>query len=160
MGWLMQAPGTSRDASSLASYALGLACGTSSSFRLCLPELRLMRGHIVGPAVRCLYGCWAQPSGLLCHAGGSVTGAWVQILRAGWLVNAGAAFAVCTRPHRGVIYARSSPQALPAAALCRRCSVAGLITSQVPCSAVDHTPMRSHREDRALTALRCPHAYR
>ena len=67
----MQAPGTARDVSSLASYALGLACGTSSSFRLGLPEFRLMRGHIVGPAVCCLYECWAQPSGLLRHAGGS-----------------------------------------------------------------------------------------
>ena len=77
----MQASGATLKASSLASYALGLACGTSSSFRLGLPELQLMRGHIVGPAVRCLYECWAQPSGLLRHAGGSVTGAWVQILR-------------------------------------------------------------------------------
>ena len=31
----------------------------------------LMRGYIVGPAVRCLYGYWAQPSGLLRHAGGA-----------------------------------------------------------------------------------------
>ena len=68
----MQAPGTARDVSSLASYALGLACGTSSSFRLGLPEFQLMRGHIVGPAVRCLYECWAQPSGLLRHAGESL----------------------------------------------------------------------------------------
>lgn len=52
-------------------------------FVLLEPTFRLMRGHIVGPAVRCLYGCWAQPSGLLCLAGGSVTGAWVQILRSG-----------------------------------------------------------------------------
>ena len=51
-------------------------------FVLVGPALRLMRGHIVGPAVRCLYGCWAQPSGLLRHAGEAVTGAWVQILRA------------------------------------------------------------------------------
>jgi hypothetical protein len=36
------------------------------------PTLRLMRGHIVGPTVRCLYGCWAQPSGLLRHAGKSL----------------------------------------------------------------------------------------
>jgi hypothetical protein len=35
------------------------------------PTFRLMRGHILGPAVRCLSGCWAQPSGLLRHAGGS-----------------------------------------------------------------------------------------
>ena len=40
-------------------------------FVLVGPTFRLMRGHIVGPAVRCLYGCWAQPSGLLCLAGGS-----------------------------------------------------------------------------------------
>ena len=53
------------------------------------PTFRLMRGNIVGPAVRCLYECWAQPSGLLRHAGGSVTGAWLQILRAEWLVNEG-----------------------------------------------------------------------
>jgi len=77
----MQAGSASSRASSLASYALGLACGTSSSFRLGLPEFQLMRGHIVGPAVRCLHECWAQPAGLLRHAGGSVTGAWVQILR-------------------------------------------------------------------------------
>lgn len=28
-----------------------------------------MRGHILGPAFRCLSGCWAQPSGLLRHTG-------------------------------------------------------------------------------------------
>lgn len=54
----------------------------------------------------------------------------------------GAAFAVCALPHRGVIYTRSSPLALPAAVLRRPFSVAGLITSQVPCSAADHTPMQ------------------
>jgi len=54
-----------------------------TSFVLVGPTFRLMRGHIVGPAFRCLYGCWAQPSGLLCLAGGSVTGALVQILRSG-----------------------------------------------------------------------------
>ena len=53
----MQAGSASSRASSLASYTLGLACGTSSSFRLGLPEFQLMRGHIVGPTVRCLYGC-------------------------------------------------------------------------------------------------------
>ena len=36
------------------------------------PTFRLMRGHIVGPAFRCLSGCRAQPSGLLRHAGGSL----------------------------------------------------------------------------------------
>ena len=79
----LQAPGTARDVSSLASYALGLACGISSSFWLGLPVIRLMRGHILDPAVRCLYECRAQPSGLLRHAGGSLTGTWLPILRAG-----------------------------------------------------------------------------
>ncbi len=44
----LQAPGTARDVSSLASYALGLACGTSSSFRLGLPAPWPMRGDIDG----------------------------------------------------------------------------------------------------------------
>jgi hypothetical protein len=38
-----------------------------------LPETRPMRGDNRRPTVRCLYGCWAQPSGLLHHAGGSVS---------------------------------------------------------------------------------------
>ncbi len=49
-----QAPGTARDVSSLASYALGLACGVRLD--LVGPTFRLMRGHIVGPAFRCLLG--------------------------------------------------------------------------------------------------------
>ena len=32
---------------------------------------RPMRGHIVGPAVRCLSGYWAQPSGFLRRTGES-----------------------------------------------------------------------------------------
>jgi hypothetical protein len=42
---------------------------------------RLMRGHILGPAFRCLPGCWAQPSGLLRHAGGSLIYFMVVILK-------------------------------------------------------------------------------
>jgi hypothetical protein len=51
-----QAGGATLQASSLASYALGLACSTSSSFRVGLPEFRPMRGHILGSTVRCLSG--------------------------------------------------------------------------------------------------------
>jgi len=42
-------------------------------FVLVEPTFRLMRGHIVGPTVRCLSWYWAQPSGLLRHAGESVS---------------------------------------------------------------------------------------
>ena len=37
------------------------------------PTFRLMRGYIVGPAFRCLSGYWAEPSGLLRHADGSLS---------------------------------------------------------------------------------------
>ncbi|VVN67827.1 hypothetical protein PS726_00209 [Pseudomonas fluorescens] len=43
-----------------------------------LPVARLVRGDTVGPDVRCLYECWAQPSGLLRHAGESVIYFMVQ----------------------------------------------------------------------------------
>jgi hypothetical protein len=42
----------------------------------------LVRGYTVGPDVRCLPGCWAQPSGLLRHAGEAINAALVQTLRA------------------------------------------------------------------------------
>ena len=38
-----------------------------------LPVTRPMRGDIDDTSVRCLYGCWAQTSGLLRHAGESLT---------------------------------------------------------------------------------------
>ena len=44
----MQAPGAARDASSLASYALGLACGVRLRFGWAY-RFRLMRGDILGP---------------------------------------------------------------------------------------------------------------
>ena len=37
------------------------------------PAFRLLRGHIVGPAVRCLTRCWERPSGFPLHAGESLT---------------------------------------------------------------------------------------
>lgn len=38
-----------------------------------LPVARPMRGDIDDTSVRCLYGCWVQPSGFLRHAGESLT---------------------------------------------------------------------------------------
>jgi len=43
-------------------------CPSSLGWAYCF---QLMRGDILGPAVRCLNECWAQPSGLLCLAGES-----------------------------------------------------------------------------------------
>jgi len=44
-------------------------CPSSLGWAYCF---QLMRGDILGPTVRCLYECWAKPSGLLRHAGEAV----------------------------------------------------------------------------------------
>ena len=156
----MQAPGTARDVSSLASYALGLACGTSSSFRLGLPVSQLMRGHIVGPTVRCLSGYWAQPSGLLRHAGGSVSYYMMVILL--WFAHwegsghlsscdcRGPRCAVQNRPHRrGIKTPGRYPCLFPAAflVLAGRSGSGDLrgfaiLALQPAWARFDHTPMR------------------
>ncbi len=57
----------------------------------------------------------------------------------------GAAFAVCTHPHRGVIYlVQHSDQFLSRLSVVRGARVGDRHLL------VDHTPMRSHREDRAV----------
>lgn len=58
-----------------ALLATGLACYIKLSVfvRLGLPAPWLMRGDIDDPTFRCLSCCWAQPSGLLCLADGSVS---------------------------------------------------------------------------------------
>ena len=102
-------------------------------FRWFRPTFRMMRGDIYGPAFRCLLGCWAKPSGLLRHAGGSVTGAWVQILHVVWVWE-------CRGPHCAVQKSSASGKPLIAFS-CRPVAASGCHTGYA-CSGIQRTLRR------------------